>query len=175
MTQYLCIILSFLLIFIIFIRTINQKTLIKKVYILYKLVVKIFLFRTSACQQMSYNDLSIWCEAKYLYVLLVNSSPPNSFLIVTVSRSFLYFIMGNPFKCGSSVFSVVIRSVIADLEVVDYLLKFVWIPSHVGITSNEKSDPSAKFISEFNIDLLIKSRTLIWSLIFIELLEMQTQ
>jgi ribonuclease HI len=74
----------------------------------------------------------------------IHSLPPNSFLIVTDSQSLLYSIMGNPFKSGSSVFSIFIRSLIADLEAAGHLLKFLWVPSHVGITGNEKADSLAK-------------------------------
>jgi len=73
----------------------------------------------------------------------------SSFLILSDSQSCLLAISSDPFLSSLSPLVLIIKSLVYRLSLADKTVKFLWIPSHVGIAGNERADHlafSTKFL-----------------------------
>lgn len=77
----------------------------------------------------------------------ISSLSPGHFLIVSDSQSSLLAISGNPFVSKCSPVILKIRSVLWSLNSRSFVISFLWVPGHIGISGNEKADALARSLN----------------------------
>jgi ribonuclease HI len=74
----------------------------------------------------------------------------NNFLIISDSQSCLLAIASESFNSSLSLLIFIIKSLVYHLSLVNKIVNFFWIPSHVGIDGNERRDHLAFSIKYTN-------------------------
>lgn len=89
------------------------------------------------------------CFAILEALSIISTLPSSSYLIVSDSLSSLLSLSSDFFNSRPSPISIRIRQLLYELTLSDFLVEFLWVPSHSGIKGNEIVDSIAKSTSSF--------------------------
>jgi hypothetical protein len=91
----------------------------------------------------SSSSFSAECCAIIEALIFIFNLTPNNYLIASDSMSCLLALKSNPLNSHISPFVLRIKQITL-LHHSNYSIEFLWIPSHIGINSNEIADSLAK-------------------------------
>jgi len=97
------------------------------------------------------------CYAIIDALTLIFNFAPNKYLIASDSMSCLQALNSNPLHSQLSPLVLRIKSLIFNLNSLNYTIHFIWIPGHTGIHGNEFVDNLAKSTS----NIILPSLTLL--------------